>query len=116
MASRMTSATRAMQVWHVLIAAADSRRTLTYEQLGEIVGMGGAGVFAHILGLIMNYCRKNKLPPLTCLVVKKRTGIPGTGLRGIRNLPEDRETVYRERWYKKFPVQISDFQEIAGRS
>jgi hypothetical protein len=115
MAHRMSRPERAMQVWQILTAAAHDRRTLTYEQLGEMLGMGGAGVFAQILGLIMIYCDENNLPPLTCLVVNKKTGIPGTGFGSIQDLPPNREAVYRERWYKRFPVQISDFREITDR-
>jgi alkylated DNA nucleotide flippase Atl1 len=116
MVERMSRPVRAMQVWQVLIAAAHERRTLTYGDVADLLGFEGAGVLAQTLGLIMNYCKKNNLPPLTILVVNKGTGIPGEGLTTVQNLPEDREAVYNEQWYRRSPVQISDFQEIADRT
>ena len=111
----MTRAQRAMQVWQILIAAAHSRRTLTYGQLANHLGFDGAGVFSQILGCIMNYCnsKQPKLPPLTCIVVNQDTGIPGTGLTTIANLPVDREQVYQYNWYAMFPIQVSDFEPFA---
>lgn len=85
---------------------------MTYGQLGEYLGIDGGGVFAPILNLIMLYCQKNDLPPLTCLVVNKGTGLPGTGLTTLQDLPKDREAVYQFKWYERYPVQVADFEEI----
>lgn len=108
MASKVTQPERAMQIWQILIAAAYDRRTLTYQQVGQCLGIKGGGVFAQSLGLIMNYCQQKKLPPLTCLVVNKTTGLPGLGLTTVTNLPKDRESVYKFNWYGRPPVQIED--------
>ena len=116
MAERMNRPARAMQVWQILVAAAHERRTLTYGDLADILGFGGAGVLAQILGLIMNYCKSNNLPPLTILVVNQNTGLPGEGLTTVANLPQDRESVYRYNWYSRFPVQIEDFEKVASRN
>jgi hypothetical protein len=105
----VTRPVRAMQVWQILIATAHNRQILTYKQLSKLLGFQGAGVLAQILGLIMEYCKTNKLPPLTCLVVAEKTGVPGTGLSTLTNLPVDREQVFTHNWYGRFPVQISDF-------
>lgn len=109
----MTRAQRAMQVWQILIAAAHGRRSLTYGQLASHLKFEGAGVFAQILGCIMKYCDANQLPPLTCLVVNQDTGVPGTGLTTIANLPIDRERVYHHNWFAMAPVQVSDFEPFA---
>lgn len=107
----MTRAERAMQVWQVLISAAQNRQTLTYKMLANHLEFEGAGVFAHILGRVMVFCETNDLPPLTCLVVNQTTGLPGAGLTTIEDLPKDRESVYNHNWFSMFPVQISDFEE-----
>src|SRR5690349_21563097 len=116
MAEEMNRPARAMQVWQILVAVAHERRTLTYGDVADLLGFEGAGVLAQILGLIMIYCKDNGLPPLTILVVNQQTGIPGEGLTTVQDLPRDREAVYRERWYRRFPVQISDFEAIANRT
>jgi len=115
MAQRMNRSERAMQVWQILIAVAHERRTITYGEVADLLGFEGAGVLAQILGLIMIYCQTNELPPLTVLVVNQGTGLPGEGLTTVEDLPRDREAVYRQAWYSRFPVQIADFQEIAER-
>jgi len=112
MAQRMSRPARAMQVWQILIAAAHERRTLTYGDVADLLGFDGAGVLAQTLGLIMTYCKNEGLPPLTVLVVKHDTGLPGEGLTTVENLPRDREAVYQYAWYGRFPVQISDFSAL----
>ena len=50
MASKVTQPERAMQIWQILIAAAYDRRTLTYQQVGQCLGIKGGGVFSQSLG------------------------------------------------------------------
>jgi putative restriction endonuclease len=106
----MTWPERAMQIWQVLVAASDDRRTLTYQQVCQNIGINGAQVIAGPLRLIMQYCKQEKLPPLTCIVVQKSTGLPGVGLTTVKNLPKERESVYKFNWYSRYPVQIEDFE------
>ena len=114
MPEQMSRPVRAMQVWQILIAAAHERRTLTYGEVAGLLGVEGAGVLAQILGLIMTYCQQNGLPPLTVLVVNQDTGLPGSGLTTVEDLPKDREAVYRQDWYSRYPAQIADFERIAS--
>ena len=110
----MTRSQRAMQIWQILIAAAHNRQSLTYGQVADYLEFERAGVLAQTLGLIMNYCEAKGLPPLTCLVVNKDTGIPGHGLSTVDDLPRDREDVFNTNWYALPPVQIVDFEGLAG--
>jgi hypothetical protein len=116
MALPMTRSQRAMQVWQILVAAAHNRQSLTYGQVADYLEFDGAGVLAQILGKIMVYCDANNLPPLTCLVVKQDTGIPGSGLSTLEDLPRDREAVYRTNWYALPPVQVADFERYPAES
>jgi hypothetical protein len=62
----------------------------------------------------MHYCEQNELPPLTALVVKKKTGLPGEGLTTRKNLDAGREEVFRCTWFKivpPTPAQLSDAYE-----
>ena len=104
----------AMQIWHVLIGAAHNRQTLTYEKLGEFIGMGGGNIYAQALKIVMTYCESKGLPPLTVLVVKKDTGKPGAGLTTVQDYDRGREAVYAQEWYKMPPVQIQDFEALKG--
>jgi len=109
----MTRSERAMQIWQILISKADNESTITYGELADYLGFKGAGVFAQLLDCIMRYCEKNGLPPLTCLVVNKATGVPGDGLTTIKNLSLDQKAVFEHKWFAMHPVQITDFEPFA---
>lgn len=100
-----TQPERAVQAWQILVGAAMSRQTLTYELLSmRMYGKKAAGVLDKILGHIAFYCNDNKLPPLTSLVVGKKRGTPGADIPINRDtLDEQREEVYRFDWYNIYP-------------
>ena len=102
---------RALQVWQILIAKAESRQTITYGDLGKLIGYRGATNLSHILGHIKDYCDQNKLPPLTALVVNKQTGIPGKGLDTLKDGDSDRESVFKYDWYGIVPPTPDEFRE-----
>ena len=69
---------RAVQAWQILVGAAMSRQTITYERLSELMyNKKAAGVLDKILGHVAYYCNENGLPPLTSVVVGKGRGTPG---------------------------------------
>lgn len=105
----MKRSERALQIWQILISAAHNRQILTYKIVGKITGMG-SGTQAQTLDMIMRYCRRHRLPPLTSLVVKETTGRPGTGLTTVVELNRDRENVFRHNWFGRRPVTIADFE------
>lgn len=108
----VTRRERALQVWQVLVGAAHHRQVLTYEILAGLIGMGpegkGAGTLSQTLRLIMRYCERNNLPPVTALVVNKRTGQPGKGLTSVRELHADREKVFSYKWFQRRPPHESE--------
>ena len=77
----MNRAERASQIWAVLAWAAKSRQSLTYAQLGKLIGVPTAGL-GQLLEPIQSYCLIEELPPLTVLVVQKQSGLPGHGFTG----------------------------------
>ena len=97
-----TSATRASQIWQILVCKAHNRQTLTYGQLADLLGFGGALSPANILGRITYYCIQNSLPQLTVLVVNQDTGLPGKGLIKT-DFNADREKVFRFNWFGVVP-------------
>jgi hypothetical protein len=72
---------RASQIWAVLAWAARNRQSITYAQLGKLVGVPAAGL-GQLLEPIQSYCLVNGLPPLTVLVVQQDSGAPGSGFIG----------------------------------
>ena len=104
----MTREARAQLAWQVLAGAAANRQILTYTLLAERIGMG-AGTLSEILGCIMYYCDQNGLPPLTVLVVRQDSGVPGEGLTTLENLGRDREAVFGAKWFEMLPPSAAQF-------
>lgn len=77
----MKTSERACQIWSVLAWVARNRQTLTYADLGKLIGVPPAGL-GNLLEPIQSYCILEKLPPLTVLVVKTDNGLPGSGFTG----------------------------------
>ncbi len=59
----------------------------------------------------MYWCDENGLPPLTVLVVNKKTGLPGTGLILSTDLNADREAVFQFNWYSIVPPTSAELPE-----
>jgi hypothetical protein len=85
---------------------------LTYGEVAKHLELPHANVLAQPLRLIMTYCETSGLPPLTCLVVKKETGRPGSGHPTTEDFPHDREAVFKKNWFALPPVQIKDFEAL----
>jgi putative restriction endonuclease len=100
-----SNASRALQIWLILLSKAHNRQTITYGQLAQLLGFRGAGTLNHPLGHIMYYCIQQALPPLTVLVVNQDTGLPGDGLVGAK-LNADREAVFEFSWFDLVPPTI----------
>jgi alkylated DNA nucleotide flippase Atl1 len=110
----MTKSERAQQVWQVLVSAAHNRQVFTYGILANLIGMG-PGTLARPLGCVMKYCEQQGLPPLTVLVVGKKTGTPGSGLETVdpRHKDEQREKVFQYKWFIRLPPS-AEHLEAAG--
>lgn len=111
----MSKYQRALQIWSLLICAARDRKSYTYGEVANILGMKGAGVLGSFLGPIMFYCEEKSLPPLTVLVINKQTGLPGEGLTTLENVNRDRETVFAYNWFGLEPPETCDFERTDRR-
>ena len=96
---------RAFFVWTVLADCALKRRTITYKELGEEIGViGGERVHQKVmrfnLSPIQNYCLENKLPPLSIVAVNQNTGLPGDGFIAwdVEDIPTGIQKVYDYNW------------------
>jgi alkylated DNA nucleotide flippase Atl1 len=100
----------------LLACAAKERKSYTYGNIANILGMGGAGVMAQFLGPIMHFCQQNDYPPLTVLVVNQETGLPGDGLTTLEEVNQDRERVFRFDWFAIAPPETQDFDKANNKA
>ena len=103
---------RAVQIWQILVSKAHNRQTMTYGNVADLIGYKSANPIGGILEYIMDYCEKNDLPPLTVLVVRHDTGLPGYGLSTSTDYHADREKVFNYDWYDIIPPTEEDFSKV----
>lgn len=88
---------RAAQLWSVLALAATNRQVLTYDIVAKLTGIPRPGL-GQLLEPIQSYCLERGLPPLTILVVKEDTGIPGEGFIAAQDVPSAQMKVFSFKW------------------
>lgn len=111
--SSMNTYQRAIQVYQVLIAAAYQRQTLTYEMVGERIGMPRQAL-GQQLHHLQNYCEREGLPPITALVVRKGEGTPSTGYHEGESVDAERERVFAHEWYKRAPLTEAELRDAVS--
>lgn len=65
--------------WPILIQAAKARHLINYGDLAHALGYRGSRAMRFALAPIQDLCLEKGWPPLTSIVVNKRTGLPGEG-------------------------------------
>jgi hypothetical protein len=88
---------RAAQIWPVLALSARSRQILTYDMVAQLTGVARQGL-GQVLEPIQSYCLLNRLPALTSLVVKKKSGLPGIGFIAAEKVPREQLRVFEHDW------------------
>jgi hypothetical protein len=96
----MTAPERAAQIWPVLLLAARNHQILTYGVLADLIGVPCAGL-GQLLEPIQSYCLIRGLPPLTVLVVGKKSGLPGDGFTAAQEIPPTQMKVFGFDWIRQ---------------
>lgn len=110
----MTKGERATQIWPLLTLCASRRQTLTYDNLGRLIGVPRQGL-GQLLEPIQSLCILRKLPPLTVLVVSDIDGVPGTGFIAAEHVPSAQARVFSHDWLSAPPPDTAAFDEAASR-
>ena len=106
---------RTLQVWLVLISKASIREKPTYGEVVALIRCGHARGVPRYLSGINQYCEENELPPLTCLVVNKKTGRPGYAFPGVSDIKDAWEEVWGFDWFSIIPPNPQELEDAAGR-
>lgn len=103
----------AHKIWPRLVVLAEHRSTITYQELGEPLGITGRALqnFDRILAPIKYYCLQHSLPPLYALVVRKDSGLPGSGAEADEM---DIDMVYTYNWRGRSPSIPSEAELAAA--
>jgi hypothetical protein len=74
-------------------AGARNRQGITYDIPGRLIGVPRQGL-GQLLEPIQSHCLMKTLPPLTILVVRQETGIPGVGFIAAQDVPKTQFEVF----------------------
>jgi hypothetical protein len=88
---------RAAQIWSLLAWAAHCRQVLTYDIVSKLIGVPRVAL-GPLLEPIQSYCLVNQLPPLSILVVRGDSGLPGTGFVAAQDIPRTQLEVFSYDW------------------
>jgi hypothetical protein len=105
----MNAFEHASRIWPVLALAARNRQILTYEMVGQLIGVPARGL-GRMLEPIQSYCLIRELPALTILVVSKDSGMPGEGFIAAENIPAEQARVFGHDWLTISPTR----EELEG--
>lgn len=88
---------------------AGKRETRGYGEIARKLEYTRARPIFQMLGGIMWYCIDSGLPPLTVVVVNKRTGLPGDGLKLQGSVASETTPVWNHDWYRERIPSIADY-------
>ena len=106
----MSVSERAHQIWSVLAWAARNRQVITYDILGKLIGVPRQGL-GQLLEPIQSYCLLNGLPPLTILVVRHDTGMPGAGFIAAKDIPKIQVEVFDYHWLEHGCPKVAELED-----
>lgn len=113
MANRFELAHRA---WPILTKAATEHRILTYLDLATALGYRGARVSKFPLWSIQDFCLEKNLPPLSSIVVNKRSGVPRPGFIAWEgDIGDEHARVFGHNW-STVPIPFSSCSRLTTRS
>ena len=102
----------ALKIYLILIGMAVRRATVTYGELDDKIGRGGARLLAGPLRCLMRWCHQEGLPALTAIVVEKDNGRPSSGLTTVEgDFAAEQQRVFRHDWFAHFPPTIEELAE-----
>jgi hypothetical protein len=99
---------RALQLWSLLVLAARNQQILSYATVERLTRIPKHAV-GDYLEPIQAYCKRHKLPPLTVLVVKEETGLPGDGFTEASEGAQ--ACVFVFDWFKRKAPLPEDFSD-----
>jgi hypothetical protein len=106
------AAVTAVRLYQILIGYAARHQTISYLDLARLIGWKSGRPLGKPLGYLMFWCQKNKLPPITAIVVDRNSGIPGTGFTAATagKVPRAQQEVFKKDWYALYAPTAKELE------
>ncbi len=104
---------RARRALPLLVRQAEAGETIFYSDLAQELGISNPRTLNYPLGSIgktieyLSKVRKEKIPPIQCLVINKRTGLPGEGVGWFLVKKEDFSRLSKARQREIVKAQLA---------
>lgn len=108
----MTQYERALQGWSVLALAARNRQILSYQIVATLTGVSPLAV-SQLLSPIQSYCLQHSLPPLTAIVVREETGLPGNGFTAATGVGLAQLRVFAFDWLMSGAPKVEELEQAS---
>jgi hypothetical protein len=115
--SEMKREQRCVQLWSVLVTLAIAQRVASYNEISDITGIARGGLTIY-LDPIYKFCKKNKLPILTSLVVNTVEGNPSHEVYDEQDISAMQRRVFVFDWLrwreKQSTPRVEELEELAA--
>jgi hypothetical protein len=108
----MTINDRLTQLWSLLVETAHAQKVLTYDLLGQMIGVPEQAIGC-FLRPIQDYCKFHNLPPLDSLVLNEMDG--PLGFKENEDLFGERARVYFFDWLSHKSPTPEDLINVTSR-
>lgn len=108
----MTTNERLTQLWSLLVDSAHAQKVLTYDILGQLIGVPEQAIGC-FLRPIQDYCKFHNLPPLTALALNEMDGSLESGESG--DTFGERARVYFFDWFSRKSPTPEDLIKVTTR-
>lgn len=108
----MTINDRLTQLWSLLVESAHAQRVLTYDLLGQMIGVPEQAIGC-FLRPIQDYCNHYNLPPLTSLALNEQEEL--LEAKGTADLFGERSRVFFFDWFSRKSPTPEDLLKVTTR-
>ena len=114
----MTTPDQITRLWHLLVVAASRGDKPAYGDIAPRIGVSNQGMGIY-LNPIRDFCNANGLPPLSVIVVRASSGVPGGGYGTDEQAALLIEQVHAHDWLRvasPHPEQFTRFLAVTSAS
>ena len=110
-----TEASTALRLYLILVCCAARGESVTIDVLAQRAKKTELAALASPLTQVAAWCRSNRLPALTSIVLETRTGSPPLDFKAVERarIPDEQKRVWAFDWYTIMPPALTELTSNA---
>jgi hypothetical protein len=89
--------------YQLLTQLAARQQKISYQEAKKIIGFSDMKELFASLNEILEFCKKERIPPLHVLVVSEKTGFPGPGVTDRNDFDRQWNSIFDHIWHRIVP-------------